>query len=71
MEVVLNLTAGEVRLDPGATKNGEGRVFPFTTALRRVLEAQQAIAETLRRERGLLPRTCSATRRDTRPAATP
>jgi hypothetical protein len=29
-------------------KNDEGRVFPFTTALRTVLEGQQQIAEQLR-----------------------
>ncbi|PWT82271.1 MAG: site-specific integrase, partial [Blastocatellia bacterium] len=33
--------AREVRLDAGATKNGEGRVFPFTTALGAVLEDQR------------------------------
>jgi integrase len=37
-------TAGEVRLDPGTTKNGEGRVFPLTRALRQVLEAQRDLA---------------------------
>ena len=44
------MKAGEVRLDAGATKNGEGRVFPFTAELRRVFEDQQAIAERLKRE---------------------
>jgi len=38
---------GEVRLDPG-TKNGEGRMFPITRELRRVLEAQQQVAAALR-----------------------
>jgi hypothetical protein len=42
------MEVGEVRLDPGATKNDEGRVFPFTMELRRVLEEQQQIAEELR-----------------------
>ena len=37
----VDMKAGEVRLDAGTTKNGEGRVFPFTTELRRVLEAQE------------------------------
>jgi integrase len=50
----VDLTAGEVRLDPGTTKNGEGRVFPFTRALRGVLERQQAVAEALTRDRGIL-----------------
>jgi integrase len=40
--------AREVRLDAGTTKNGEGRVFPFTTALRAVLEDQRHMAERLR-----------------------
>ena len=31
--------AGEVRLDAGTTKNGEGRIFPMTAALRELLEA--------------------------------
>lgn len=29
---------GEIRLDPGTTKNGEGRTFPVTTELRVLLE---------------------------------
>jgi integrase len=44
----VDLHAGEVRLDAGTTKNREGRVFPFTAALREVLERQQMIAEALR-----------------------
>jgi integrase len=52
----VDMQAGEVRLDAGTTKNGEGRVFPFTAALRRVLDDQQRIAEQLTRQRGLLPR---------------
>jgi integrase len=38
---------GEVRLDPGKTKNGEGRTFPMTRDLREVLEQQRAITENL------------------------
>jgi integrase len=38
----IDFDAGEVRLDPGTTKNGEGRVFPMTTDLRAVLEGQRA-----------------------------
>ena len=48
--------AGEVRLDPGTTKNDEGRVFPFTAALRQILEEQRRLADRLRRERGLIAR---------------
>lgn len=32
---------GWIRLDPGESKNGEGREFPFTPELRSVLEAQR------------------------------
>jgi integrase len=45
-----------VRLDAGTTKNGEARTFPFTTELRRVLEDQQKMADTLKREQGLIVR---------------
>src|SRR4026209_826045 len=33
--------AGEIRLDPGRTKNGEGRTFPMTRDLRQLLESQR------------------------------
>jgi integrase len=52
----VDMKAGEARLDPGTTKNGEGRVFPFTRELRQVFERQQVIAETLKRERGIIAR---------------
>ena len=42
--------AGEVRLDPGKTKNGEGRTFPMTRDLRELLEQQRAITENLQRQ---------------------
>jgi integrase len=38
----VDFAAGEVRLDPGSTKNGEARVFPFTDDLRRLLDSQDA-----------------------------
>jgi integrase len=38
----VDFKAGEVRLEPGTTKNKEGRTFPFTTELRTLLEAQHA-----------------------------
>jgi len=44
----VDLKAGEVRLEVGTTKNGEGRSFPITRELRRVLEAQQQVAASLR-----------------------
>jgi integrase len=51
----VDMTAGEVRLDAGTTKNGDGRVFPFTSELRRVLEDQQHIADT-RTQQGIIAR---------------
>ena len=45
----VDFKAGEVRLDPGSTKNGEGRVFPFTDDLRRLLETQHAEHTRLRK----------------------
>lgn len=36
----LDLDGGWLRLDPGETKNGEGRSFPLTPELREVLERQ-------------------------------
>src|SRR5438309_8290447 len=43
--------AAEVRLEPGTTKTGEGRVFPFTTELRALLERRRAVTQA--RERAL------------------
>ncbi len=51
----MDLKAGEVRLDPGSTKNGEGRVFPFTAELRRVLEDQQKAAGLFRKAGVITP----------------
>ena len=42
---------GEVRLDPGTTKTGEGRVFPFTAELRTLFERRRSISRN--RERAL------------------
>jgi integrase len=36
----VDFAAGEVRLDAGTTKNGEGRVFPITDDLRALLQVQ-------------------------------
>ena len=38
-----------VRLDPGTTKNGEGRTFPFTAALEKLLKDQQAEHDRLKK----------------------
>ena len=39
-----------------APEDGEGRAFPITVELRRILEAQQEIAKTVKREHGTIPR---------------
>ena len=52
----VDFAAGEVRLDPGTTKNDEGRVFPFTAELGRILEEQQRLADRVRRDKGMIPR---------------
>jgi integrase len=38
----IDFEAGWLRIDPGETKNGEGRNFPLTPELRAVLERQRA-----------------------------
>lgn len=50
----VDFNAGEVRLDAGTTKNREGRVFPFTDELRRILRAQQQEHEERIRSAGLI-----------------
>ncbi len=50
----VDLQAGEVRLDAGTTKNGEGRVFPCTPELRELLEAQRRQADELQHTLGLI-----------------
>jgi integrase len=59
----VEMKAGAVRLDAGTTKNDDGRVFPFTSELRRVLEDQHRLAEHLKRKRGIIARhiSCYAT----------
>lgn len=50
----VDLKVGEVRLEPGTTKNKDGRTFPFTAELRKLLEAQHAERERLKKQ-GLFP----------------
>lgn len=50
----VDLKAGEVRLDPGTTKNREGRVFYLTRELREVLETQRRNADRIQREKDLI-----------------
>ncbi|MEQ1575881.1 MAG: site-specific integrase [Vicinamibacterales bacterium] len=51
----VDLKAGEVRLEPGTTKNNEGRTFPFTVALRALLEAQHVEHERLKKKGQIVP----------------
>ena len=53
----VDLSGGTVRLDPGTTKNDEGRVFPFDLMpeLQQVVEGQQQRAEALRQQGRLVP----------------
>jgi integrase len=51
----VDFKGGEVRLDAGTTKNGEGRVFPLTDDLRGLLQAQHAENERLRRAGHIVP----------------
>lgn len=44
-----------VRLDPGSTKNGDGRSYPFTAALEAVLKGQQADHDRLTKAGQLVP----------------
>jgi integrase len=45
----VDFQAGEVRLDAGTTKNGDGRVFPMTADLRTLLETQHATHARLKK----------------------
>jgi integrase len=47
----VDLKGGEIRLDAGSTKNGEGRVFPMTDDLRALLEARRRLTKQLERQR--------------------
>ncbi len=48
----VDFSNGTVRLDAGTTKNGEGRVFPMTTELRELLEAQWQATKAAEKKRG-------------------
>jgi len=50
----VDLSAGEIRLDRGTTKNDEGRVFPITDDLRALFVEQRQERDRLLREKGLL-----------------
>jgi len=51
----VDFAAGEVRLDAGTTKNGEGRVIYMSAALRTCLEAQQAEHKKLTKAGHIFP----------------
>jgi integrase len=51
----VDFEAGEVRLNGGATKNGEGRVFPMTADLRKLLEARQRKHTALKKAGHITP----------------
>ena len=51
----VDFETGDVRLQKGTTKNGEARVFPLTTALRRLLEAQHVKHEALKKAGEICP----------------
>lgn len=48
----VDFAGGQVRLEPGTTKNREGRSFPLTVALRALLEVQRTVTEDAQRARG-------------------
>ena len=50
----VDLGAGEVRLDPGTTKNGEGRVFYLTPELQALLQAQRERADEIQRDPSMI-----------------
>jgi integrase len=50
----VDLKAGEVRLDPGTTKNMEGRVFYLTAELKRLLTDQRKAANRVQRRKGMI-----------------
>ena len=50
----VDLKAGEVRLDPGTTKNMEGRVFYLTAELKKLLTDQRKAANRVQRQKGMI-----------------
>jgi integrase len=50
----VDFAAREVRLDPGTTKNKEGRIFPMTSELRCLLEEQRKRIDEWQRETGTI-----------------
>ena len=50
----VDLRVGEVRLDPGTTKNREGRVFYLTPELHQLLKEQRASADEIQRQKHMI-----------------
>jgi integrase len=50
----VDFEGGTITLDPGTTKNKDGRCFPLTAALRALLVGQRAATDQLQRERGII-----------------
>ena len=50
----VDFETGRMMLEPGTTKNDEGRVFPFTDELRQLLQDQLKVTRTLQREEGIV-----------------
>jgi integrase len=50
----VDLRVGEVRLDPGTTKNREGRVFYLTPELLQLLKQQRVAADEIQREKNMI-----------------
>ena len=50
----VDLRVGEVRLDPGTTKNREGRVFYLTLELHQLLKEQRAAADEIQRQKKMI-----------------
>ena len=51
----IDFDGAEVRLEPGTTKNKKGRTFPFTTALRTLLEDRQTAHDQLKKAGHIIP----------------
>jgi integrase len=50
----VDFEAGTVRLDPGTTKSGAGRIFHFTDLMHEVLRTQRAYTDLVQRELGVV-----------------
>ena len=50
----VDLRVGEVRLDPGTTKNREGRVLYLTPELHQLLKEQRAAADEIQRQKNMI-----------------